>query len=285
MRNNRSIPFSFAVLFILAFSLSFPTIMGAQASAGAQKPEEYTPTVGQEGKDVIWVPTPDELVEAMLDMAKVTLTDTVMDLGSGDGRIVIAAAKRGAHATGFEFNPDMVALSKKNAEKAGVSDKAAFVNADIFASDFSKATVITMYLLPQLNLKLKPTILELKPGTRIVSHAFNMDDWHPDQTIEKEYRTAYLWIVPAKVAGLWIWQNQASQASLKLSQKYQVIEGTLNTDGMELPIKNTSLEGNRISFTAGGQEYSGRVNGDHIEGSVQSSGGALKWTASRNPAK
>jgi precorrin-6B methylase 2 len=285
MRNNRSILFSLAVLFFLTLSLSFPTITVAQARADAQKTEEYAPTPGQEGKDVIWVPTPDELVEAMLDMAKVTPSDTVMDLGSGDGRIVIAAAKRGAHATGFEFNPDMVALSKKNAEKAGVSDKATFVNADIFTSDFSKATVITMYLLPQLNLKLRPTILELKPGTRIVSHAFNMDDWHADQTIEKEYRTAYLWIVPAKVAGLWIWQNQASKAELKLSQKYQVIEGTLKMDGKESPIKNASLEGSRISFVAGGQEYSGRVNGNQIEGSVKSSGVDQKWTASRSEAK
>ncbi len=128
-------------------------------------------------------------------------------MGSGDGRIVIAAAKRGARAIGFEFNPDMVELSKRNAEKAGVSDKATFVNADIFESDFSKATVITMYLLPQLNLKLRPTILNLKPGTRVVSHAFTMGEWSADQTVEQEGRTAYLWIVPAKVEGTWTWQT------------------------------------------------------------------------------
>jgi precorrin-6B methylase 2 len=280
MRKNWVVTFSF----IFLLSLTIPTIASAQAPAGEQKAEEYAPTVGQEGKDVIWVPTPDELVESMLDMAKVTSGDTVMDLGSGDGRIVIAAAKRGARAFGFEFNPDMVELSKRNAEKAGVSEKATFVNADIFKSDFSKATVITMYLLPQLNLKLRPTILDLKPGTRVVSHAFTMDDWQADQTAEKEYRTAYLWIVPAKVAGLWTWEIGPSKAELTLSQKFQVIEGTLKINWKESPIKDAKLQGNHISFTAGGQEYSGRVNGDQIEGSVKS-GGSQKWSAYRTSAK
>jgi precorrin-6B methylase 2 len=280
MRKNRSVSFSLTILFLLTLFLT-PTIASAQAKAGAQNTEEYTPTVGQEGKDVIWVPTPDELVEAMLDTAKVTSADTVMDLGSGDGRIVIAAAKRGARAIGFEFNPDMVALSKRNAENAGVSGKATFANADIFASDFSKATVITMYLLPQLNIKLRPTILALKPGTRVVSHAFTMEDWQADQTIEKEFRTAYLWIVPAQVAGLWTWQSGPSKtAVLNLTQKFQVIEGMLKINGKESPIKNAKLQGDRISFTAGDQEYSGQVNGDQIEGSLQS-GGAQKWSATR----
>ena len=146
----------------------------------AQKP--YEPQVGQEGKDVIWVPTPQGLVDKMLDMAKVTSSDYIIDLGSGDGRTVITAAKRGARATGIEYNPDMVELSKANATKAGVSAKAAFMKADIFESDFSEATVITMYLLPQLNVKLRPKILDLKPGTRIVSHAFTMEEWMADQT-------------------------------------------------------------------------------------------------------
>jgi SAM-dependent methyltransferase len=275
MRRNCAIFFSL----ILLLSLTIPTIANAQATAG-----DYTPTVGQEGKDVIWVPTPDELVEAMLDMAKVTSNDTVMDLGSGDGRIVIAAAKRGARATGFEFNPDMVALSRRNAEKANVSGKATFVNADIFTSDFSKATVITMYLLPDLNLKLRPTVLNLRPGTRVVSHAFTMGDWQADQTVEKEYRTAYLWIVPAKVAGLWTWQSGPSKVELTLNQKFQAIEGSLKINGKESPIKDAKLLGDRISFTAGNQEYSGQIRGDQIDGSIQS-GGTLKWSASRNAAK
>ena len=153
---------------------------------------------------MIWVPTPQALVDKMLDMAKVTPNDYVIDLGSGDGRTVITAAKRGARALGIEYNPDMVELSKRNAAKEGVSGKANFVKADIFESDFSQATVITMYLLPQLNLKLRPKILDLKPGTRIVSHAFTMEEWTADQT--DSVRTAaprYLWIVPAKVEGTW----------------------------------------------------------------------------------
>jgi SAM-dependent methyltransferase len=262
-------------LLIFLSSFAIPTIASAQ---------NFEPTVGQAGKDVIWVPTPDDLIQAMLDMAKVTPDDLVMDLGSGDGRIVIAAAKRGARAIGFEFNPDMVALSKKNAEKEGVSAKATFENADIFASDFSIATVITMYLLPNLNLKLRPTILGLKPGTRVVSHAFTMGDWAADQTAERDGRTAYLWIVPAKVEGLWQWPSGTGQAELKLSQQFQLIEGTLKLNGKESPIENATLAGDRISFSAGGQEYSGQVKGDLIEGSFRASN-EQKWSASRATSK
>jgi hypothetical protein len=267
MPKIRAISLSLAFLFIAAI----PTIASAQ---------EYEPVIGQLGKDVIWVPTPPDLVEAMLDMAKVTPDDLLMDLGSGDGRIVIAAAKRGIRAIGFEFNPDMVALSRRNAEKAGVSQKAAFENADIFASDFSNATVITMYLLPDLNLKLRPTILNLKPGTRIVSHSFTMAEWAADQTVERDHHTAYLWIVPEKVEGLWTWQTGSTTAELWLNQKFQLIDGTLKINGKASKIKNPKLNGNNISFTAGGQEYSGRVNGNMIEGSATSSGNQ-KWSASR----
>src|SRR5262244_1906615 len=178
--------------------------------ARAQPAKEYEPSVGQEGKDVVWVPTPQALVDKMLDMAKVTPKDYVIDLGSGDGRTVITAAKRGAKALGIEYNPDMVELSKRNAAKEGVSDKAQFVKADLFESDFSKAQVITMFLLPSINLKLRPRILDLKPGTRIVSNTFDMDKWEPDETAEispaegcTSYCKAHLWIVPAKIAGTW----------------------------------------------------------------------------------
>src|SRR5574341_150237 len=191
--------------------LSFASILLAVAlalpgSAVAQD-KEYTPTVGQEGKDVIWVPTPQALVDKMLDMAKLTAKDIHYDLGSGDGRTVIAAAKRGAQAVGVEYNPDMVALSERAAAKEGVAGKAKFINGDIFQTDFSQATVITLYLLPSLNIKLRPTLLKMKPGTRVVSHAFNMDDWQPDQTENVEGRTAYLWIVPAPVEGAWRWNG------------------------------------------------------------------------------
>ena len=241
--------------------------------------QEYEPSVGQQGKDVIWVPTPDELVQAMLDLGKVTPNDFLMDLGSGDGRIVIAAAKRGTHAVGIEFNPDMVALSSRNAEKAGVSSKAEFINGDIFATDLSKATVITMYLLPSLNMKLRPTILDLKPGTRIVTNAFTMEDWQCDQSVEKQGRSAYLWIVPAKVQGTWAWTANPGNAELKLIQKFQMIEGTLNVDGKESALKNAKLWGGQISFNCGDQEYSGQVNGKVIEGTVKSRGREQKWSA------
>src|SRR5919201_4509445 len=165
---------------LLALFLSV-AVSGACAQAQPAK-QEYEPQVGQEGKDVIWVPTPQALVEKMLGMAKVTPKDYLIDLGSGDGRTVIAAAKRGAKALGIEYNPEMVELSKRNAAAAGVSDKATFMKADLFETDFSKATVVTLFLLPSINMKLRPKILDMKPGTRIVSNAFNMEDWEADHT-------------------------------------------------------------------------------------------------------
>src|SRR5258706_14531140 len=189
----------------------------ASSFASGQTPAEYKPEVGQQGKDVVWVPTAQALVDRMLDMAKVTPNDYVIDLGSGDGRTVITAAKRGARALGIEYNPDMVALSKRNAAKAGVSDKASFVEADIFRTDLSPATVITLFLLTDLNLKLRPTILTLKPGTGIVSNTVGIGDWERDQPAElgcETYCTAYLWIVPARVEGRW----KTAQGELALKQ-------------------------------------------------------------------
>ena len=247
----------------------------------------FEPSVGQQGKDVIWVPTRDELVDTMLDMAKVTQSDYLVDLGSGDGRIVIAAAKRGARALGVEYNPEMVELSRRNAREAGVADRASFIQADIFETDFSKATVVTMYLLSSLNLKLRPKILEMKPGTRIVSHAFTMEDWEPDQTSNVSSGSAYLWIVPAKVAGTWTWQTGSGNAELTLTQTFQKIDGTMKVDGRELAVNGEKLEGDRISFSvvegkAGTREYAGRVNEKSIEGTTKAgTGNASKWTASR----
>ncbi|MBI2289584.1 MAG: methyltransferase domain-containing protein [Betaproteobacteria bacterium] len=249
------------------------TTVFAQAQP-AQKP--FEPQVGQEGKDVIWVPTPQALVEKMMDMAKVTANDYVIDLGSGDGRTVITAAKRGARALGIEYNPDMVELSRLNAAKEGLSGKASFMKADIFESDFSQATVITMYLLPQLNVKLRPKILNLKPGTRIVSHAFTMEEWTADQTDSFDGRTAYLWIVPAKVAGTW----RLPQGELTLKQNFQMIAGTLKTGGNTLAVANGKLNGDQISFGAGNSEYTGRVNGNTIQGTVKG-GSSGNWNATR----
>jgi SAM-dependent methyltransferase len=256
------------------------SIFFASACAQAQSGKsEYQPQVGQEGKDVIWVPTPQSLVDKMLDMGKVTAKDYVIDLGSGDGRTVITAAKRGAKAVGIEYNPDMVELSKRNAAKEGVTDKASFMKADLFESDFSQATVITMFLLPDINLKLRQKILNLKPGTRIVSNSFTMGDWSSDDTVIAKdgcvsYCTAYLWIVPAKVEGNW----QLADGELTLKQTYQMISGTLKRGGNTVQIANGKLNGDQITFNAAGSLYTGRVNGNGMEGTISSGG---DWKASR----
>jgi SAM-dependent methyltransferase len=257
--------FRFGRQFLLAVILSVVTL-SAYAQAQPAK-QEYQPQVGQEGKDVIWVPTPQALVNRMLDMGKVTAKDYVIDLGSGDGRTVITAAKRGARAMGIEYNPDMVELSKRNAAKEGVSEKAQFMKADLFESDFSQATVITMFLLPDINIKLRPKILDLKPGTRIVSNSFTMGDWNADETTTAtenctSYCTAYLWIVPAKVEGTW----KMPQGELALKQTYQTISGSLKNGSNTTAITNGKLHGDQISFTAGGTQYTGHVNGNTIDG-------------------
>jgi SAM-dependent methyltransferase len=247
-----------------------------QATA-TQKPAQqpYEPKVGQAGKDVVWVPTSQALVEKMLDMAKVTPKDFVMDLGSGDGRTVITAAKRGATAMGIEYNPDMVELSKKNAAKEGLDpSKASFVKADLYETDFSKATVITMFLLPEINVKLRPKILNLKPGTRVVSNSFTMEDWDADETETisgdcTSWCTALLWIVPAKVEGTWT----MPQGDLKLTQQYQKLSGTLGTTKIE-----GKMTGDQITFTAGKTTYTGHVNGTSIQGTVAGNG---SWTATK----
>jgi len=254
-------------------------VLFAAALPAAQISGEYQPQVGQEGKDVIWVPTPQALVDKMLAMAKVTARDYVIDLGSGDGRTVISAAKLGAKALGIEYNPEMVELSKRNAAKAGVSDRASFVKADLFESDFSRATVITMFLLPDINLRLRPKILELKPGTRIVSNSFTMGDWAADETASVKngcasYCTAHLWIVPAKVEGIW----QLGDGELTLQQTYQMLTGSLRRGGSEIPITEGKLNGDRIVFNIGAQRYSGRVSGTSMEGTVSGGG---QWKASQ----
>jgi precorrin-6B methylase 2 len=248
----------------------------------AQKP--FEPYSGQPGKDVVWVPTSQALVDKMLDMAKLTPKDIHMDLGSGDGRTVITAAKRGAHSTGIEYNPDMVELSKANAIKAGVADKAKFVKADLFETDFSRATVITLFLLPDINMKLRPKILDLKPGTRIVSNTFTMGDWKDDETATVEesagcnyYCTAHLWIVPAKVAGAW----HSAQGDLTLKQEFQMVQGSLKSGNDTHVISNAKLRGDQLSFSVGGANYTGHVNGNAIDGTVTTGGTATKWAATR----
>jgi hypothetical protein len=244
--------------------------------AQAQPAKDYQPSVGQEGKDVIWVPTPQALVDKMLELAKVTPKDYVIDLGSGDGRTVITAAKRGSKALGIEYNPDMVELSKRTAATEGVSDKANFVKADLFESDFSQAQVITMFLLSSINLKLRPKILDLKPGTRIVSNTFDMADWKPDESATvpgcSSWCTAHLWIVPAKAEGTWT----LPQGELTIKQTFQMISGNLKSANGVMPI-NGKLNGEEITFTAGSTEYTGRVNDNSMEGSAA----GAKWSATR----
>ncbi len=252
------------------------TLLAAFGTGCAQAQSDktdYQPQVGQEGKDVIWVPTPQALVEKMLDIAKVTSSDYVIDLGSGDGRTVITAAKRGAKARGIEYNPDMVELSQRNAAKEGVTDRASFAKADLFETDLSEATVITMFLLPDINLKLRPKILNLKPGTRIVSNSFTMGDWKADETATVKdgcasYCTALLWIVPAKVDGTW----QLGDGELALKQTYQTISGSLRRGGNSVAIANGKLNGDQIMFNAGGSVYTGKVSGNSMQGTISSGG-------------
>lgn len=251
-------------------------VAGAQTPAAPTAP--FEPKVGQAGKDVVWVPTPDALVQRMLDVAKVTPSDYVVDLGSGDGRTVIAAAKRGATAHGIEFNPDMVRLAQAAARREGVTDKATFEQADLFTkiAELRKADVITMFLLSSINLRLRPELLELEPGTRIVSNTFRMAEWEPDQTSRIENCTSWcealLWIVPAKVAGSWQLGNQP----LTLTQEFQRVRGTLGTT----EITDGRLNGAEITFSVGNARYAGRVEGNTMAGTLTGGAGG-KFTATR----
>ena len=264
-----------AVSSLLVLGLGVASVGEAR---GQTATETYQPRVGQPGKDVVWVPNPDEMVDKMLDMAAVTPKDFVIDLGSGDGRNVIAAAKRGARALGVEYNPDLVQYSKQNAEKAGVGDKAMFVQGDMFEADISKATVMALFLLPDNLKKLRQKLFDLEPGTRIVGNTFGIEGWTPDETKVYEdgctsWCTIMLWIVPAKVAGTW----KLADGDLTLAQDFQMLTGTLGTSSIE----GGRLRGDEISFTAGGAQYSGRVNGTRIEGTVKIANAERRWTAAR----
>jgi precorrin-6B methylase 2 len=261
----------------LLLSAAVATSAVAQTATQTQT-KPFEPQVGQPGKDVVWVPTSQALVDKMLDLAKVGPNDVVYDLGSGDGRTVITAAKRGARAFGIEYNPDMVELSKKNAKEAGVSeDRATFMKADLFETDFSKATVITMFLLPDINLRLRPKILDMRPGTRIVSNTFTMAEWEADvtETVTEgctTWCTALHWIVPAKVEGAW----RTPQGELALTQTFQNLSGTLRTGTNTVPITEGKMRGDEITFKAGNTTYTGKVNGNSIQGSSPSGWSATK---------
>jgi SAM-dependent methyltransferase len=257
----------------------------------AQASPTFQPSVGQEGKDVIWVPTPPALVTRMLQLAQVGPKDVVIDLGSGDGRIAIAAAKEfGAEAMGIEFNPDMVALSNKAASAAGVAAKVKFVRGDIFEADFSRASVVTMYLLSDLNLRLRPKILGMKPGTRVVSHQFTMGDWPADETSYIEGRPAYFWLVPAKVDGVWsarIGADASRAFALKMDQTFQKISGSATFGKLDTTLREATLRGDWLRFSlidpeGKPREFAGRVAGNRITGDVLGPGVRSRWEATRN---
>jgi len=274
LNSSRRIFHAFVALCLVSFA-------GAAAIAQeADKP--FEPQVGQQGKDVIWVPTPYVLVEKMLDMARVTPKDFVMDLGSGDGRNVIGAAKRGARALGVEYNADMVELSKRNAAKEGVSDKAQFVEGDMFEADVSKASVLALFLLTDNLDKLAPKFLAMRPGTRIVSNGFEISGWTHEEMQRSEgdcgsWCTAYLYLVPAKVAGSW----RLGNGELALAQVAQTVTGTFTAGGRATPVTNGRIRGDQITFTAAGSDYTGRVKGQTMQGRVQGmTSGA--WSATRS---
>jgi SAM-dependent methyltransferase len=240
----------------MRYSLFTP---GGQQSGDAQ----FQPEIGQAGKDVIWVPTPDSLVKAMLTTAEVKPTDIVVDLGSGDGKIAIAAARDfGARARGIEYNPEMVALARRNAQRAGVSGKASFQQGDIFETDFTDATVVTMYLLPSLNLKLRDTLLRMKPGTRLVSHAFTLGEWEPERTISTDEATGYFWIVPANLAGRWAFEIGSERFAIELGQQFQML-----TPARGGPLKDGRVRGLGVTFTrANGDQLVGELKGNQLIG-------------------
>ena len=234
------------------------------------------PRLGQPGKDIPWVPSPEPLVDRMLDLARLNSSDYLIDLGSGDGRLVIAAARRGVRARGIEFEPGLVAFATDSARRAGVDWRATFVQGDIFQSDLSQATVITLFLSSEINLRLRPRLLELEPGTRIISNTFTMADWNPDETAKEgdcETRCdAMLWIVPAQVAGEW----RLGQETLRLEQAFQRVTGTLDA----ADLTDVRLRGHDISFTAASRRYTGRVGTTVMSGTTDTGG---TWSADRTP--
>jgi precorrin-6B methylase 2 len=274
IRTRMMIKYAFYRTVALLLLVTFLAAAGAAAQTAT-----YEPTPGQAGKDVVWVPTPQELVDKMLDMAKVTPQDIVIDLGSGDGRNVISAAKRGARAYGFEFNPDMVALSRRKAQEAGVADKATFIEGDMYEADISKATVLALFLLPSNLDKLAPKFLELRPGTRMVNNTFQVTGWEADasETVEgscTSWCTSHLNIIPAKAAGTW----RLGTSDLTLTQEFQIVSGTLGTTA----ISAGRLNGEQISFTVGDTQYQGKVSGDRMEGTATTKGQTQSFTATKS---
>jgi SAM-dependent methyltransferase len=267
-------------LFFILCSLFF-----LSSSAGAQQPAKpFEPVSGQAGKDVVWVPSPPEMVNKMMEMAKVSPNDFVIDLGSGDGRNIIAAAKIGARALGVEYNPEMVGLSRRLAQEAGVAERAQFVEADMYEYDISKASVMALFLLPVNMNRLAPKFFNLAPGSRIVANTFGIDGWEPDERATlpstsqcESWCEALLWIVPAKVAGTWSMPG----GSFTLTQEYQSVQGSLASGSQTETVVMGRLRGDELTFNAGGNSYKGKVSGNTISGTVATPNGETAWTATR----
>ncbi len=278
---------------LAAVTIALLTAGGLWSPPEATGQPEPEPEIGQEGKDVPWVPTPEALVDKMLEMASAAPEDVVIDLGSGDGRTVIAAARLGARAIGVELEPNLVALSERRAAEAGVSDRTEFVATDLFEFDLSPATVVTMFLLPDVNYRLRPTLFDLRPGTRIVSNTWDLSGsetdpdapgWVADDTVVLDpcptWCTSLLWIVPAKVAGAW----RMDAGELVLEQVFQTVTGRIRTADGTFAITEGRLRGERIGFEAGGVSYTGQVAGDStMSGTARTPAGVTEWRAVRRP--
>jgi len=236
---------------------------------------EYKPQVGQEGKDVIWVPTPEGLIDKMLEAAKVSDKDTLFDLGAGDGIIAITAARKyGAKSVGIEYNPEMAQFARRKVAEAGMTDKVKIITGDIFQEDFSAATVVTLYLMPHLNLKLRPILLKMKPGTRVVSNTFTMGEWEPDETVFDQHWKGYFWVVPAQIEGAWVMTGmEGGPLRLNISQSFQNIGGTLTRGGQTLTLLGAKLRGDEVKFQFVTPDrkvhaFSGRLEGRRLTGTV-----------------
>jgi hypothetical protein len=272
-------------LFLGTVFMCAAALLGTAAAKDRKDCEsDYKPQVGQSGKDVVWVPTPDELVRRMLQMAKVSSQDVVYDLGAGDGKIAIAAGKLGAQSVGIEYNPDMAKLASCMVDAEGVGNKTRIIQGDIFKEDFGKATVVTMYLLPELNLCVRHRLLGMKPGTRVASHQFTMGDWDADETSEIEYRTAYLWIVPARVDGTWQLRDAGGTATtINLTQNFQKISGEVVGGASKQPLVGASLRGDQLKFAFNDDKgttrtFTGTVRGTELVGNLKSGTAETKAT-------